>query len=105
MNLETTRGHTSESRRRSPRCAAFTDKSDPGGAHVNTLLWFGLVYGFMAGPGLGDSENSVDSQGGRSLRSTHRSGREQNNCHWTCTAGHWSLGLLERGERGEHTRI
>ena len=25
-------GHTSESRGRNPRCAAFTDKSDPGGA-------------------------------------------------------------------------
>ena len=32
VNLQTTRGHTPESRGRSPRCAVFTDKSDPGGA-------------------------------------------------------------------------
>ena len=32
------RGHISESRGRSPRCAAFTDKSDPGGAlRLSTL--------------------------------------------------------------------
>ena len=44
MNLQTTRGHTSESRGRSPRCAAFTDKSDPGGAlWLSTLELMGLV--------------------------------------------------------------
>ena len=35
VNLQTTQGHTSESRGRSPGCAAFTDKTDPGGALVN----------------------------------------------------------------------
>ena len=38
VNLQTTQGHTSESRGRSPGCAVFTDKTDPGGApRLSTL--------------------------------------------------------------------